>query len=57
MSGSVLDSPSTASAVTYKVQFQCENTAEVRINKDNNDTDGSSFFRSTSELTVMEIAG
>lgn len=57
MSGSTLDSPSTTSAVTYKVQFQCENTTEVRINRDNNDADGSSFFRSTSELTVMEIAG
>jgi len=57
MSGSALDSPSTTSAVTYKVQFQCENTTEVKINHDNNDTNGSTFFRATSEITVMEIQG
>ena len=57
MSGSALDSPSTTSAVTYKVQFQCENTTEVKINHDDNDSNGSTFFRATSEITVMEIAG
>ena len=57
MSGSALDSPSTASAVTYKVQFQCENTTEVKINHDDNDSNSVTFFRTTSELTVMEIQG
>jgi len=57
MSGSALDSPSTTSAVTYKVQFLCENTTEVKINHDDNDGNGTTFFRATSEITVMEIQG
>ena len=52
-----LDSPSTTSAVTYKVQFLCENTTEVKINHDDNDGNGTTFFRATSEITVMEIQG
>ena len=57
MSSSALDSPSTVSAVTYKVQFLCENTTEVKINHDETDQNGVTFFRATSELTVMEIQG
>ncbi len=57
MSNSVLDTPSTTSQITYRLQVQCENTTEIKINHDDADGNGSSYFRGVSTITAMEIAG
>tara|TARA_R110002074_G_scaffold221949_1_gene392692 strand:- start:163 stop:753 length:591 start_codon:yes stop_codon:yes gene_type:complete len=57
MSNSVLDSPSTTSQITYRLQYHCENTTEVKINHDDADGNADSYYRSASTITVMEIAG
>ena len=55
MANSILDTPNTTSQITYRVQVHCENTTEIRVNHDNNDTNNSSLYRSASTITVMEI--
>ena len=51
-----LDSPSTTSATTYQVWTTIEgNGNEVFINKSSNDSDSSSVFRSSSNITVFEM--
>lgn len=51
-----LDSPSTTSSVTYKVQTRSALVAaSVLINKNNDDTDNSVNGRGVSTITVMEI--
>ena len=53
-----LDSPSTTSATTYKVQIRNGNSAAtVYINRSQEDPDGGQYPRGTSSITVMEIAG
>jgi hypothetical protein len=52
VASSVLDSPATASAVTYKVQWQA-NTGISYLNRRGSSTD----FNPVSTITVMEIAG
>jgi hypothetical protein len=53
----VLDSPNTTSAVTYKIQGRGEGGV-FHINRASTDTDaGTSFSRTASSITVMEIAG
>lgn len=60
MSGMFLDSPSTTSQVTYKVQILSEpsgNTGNVYVNRSDADTDNNQEGRYASSITVMEIAG
>lgn len=59
-SNSYLDSPATASAITYKLTASNNNvgSSSTFINRSSRDTDLTGYDgRSTSSLTVMEIAG
>ena len=51
-----LDSPSTTSATTYKVQ-SIVSSGTVYINRTYGDADGATWPRTVSTITVMEIAG
>jgi hypothetical protein len=58
-SGVFLDSPSTTSSTTYKVQMLSEpsgNTGTVYLNRSGEDADFNEFARAASSITVMEIA-
>ena len=57
LSNSALDSPNTTNQVTYKVQVRCENTTEIKINQQDNDSNDVSHFRAVSTMTLMEIQG
>ena len=50
-----LDSPSTTSATTYKIQGSMEGGNTLTINRTYTDTDSSTWYRGTSTLTLMEI--
>jgi len=52
---SYLDSPSTISATTYKLQWRDE-SGTVYLNRTVNDNDGDSGSRTASVITVMEVA-
>ena len=55
-----LDSPSTTSATTYKVQLSTEasgNTGDVFVNRSGEDTNNNQHSRVTSSITVMEVSG
>jgi len=53
-----LDSPATASAVTYKVQFSSTvNSTELTINAPHETDNAAYILGGTSTITVMEIAG
>ena len=53
-----LDSPSTISELTYKIQVKSQDGVNVFINRSANDADNSDWgMRSTSNITLMEIAG
>jgi hypothetical protein len=49
-----LDSPATTSATTYKIQGYSGGST-IKINRTDIDTDSTSFARSASTITVMEI--
>ena len=51
---SFLDSPATTSSTTYKLQIYTNGTAYV--NRSNTDTDSTTYARTASTITVMEIA-
>jgi hypothetical protein len=52
-----LDSPSTTSSTTYKIQVRVQ-TGTVYINRSENDTDSATLSqRTTSSITAIEIAG
>jgi hypothetical protein len=51
-----LDTPSTTSAITYKIQGISDGTTLV-INRSINDTDNASHTTTASTITVMEIKG
>lgn len=51
-----LDSPSTTSSTTYKVQIRTH-TGTAYVNLSQADGDGGNWPRSTSSITLMEIAG
>jgi hypothetical protein len=56
--GSYLDSPASTSAITYQVQMAAaDNTTTTFINRTATDTDNTANNRSTSTITLMEIAG
>jgi hypothetical protein len=58
MSISNLDSPATASAITYKCQASnMDASGTVYVNKSGTDTDSAIYARTASSITVFEIAG
>ena len=50
-----LDSPSTTSATTYKVQFSANGTNTAYINRTQADGNSAAYARGVSTITVMEI--
>ena len=50
-----LDSPSSTSAITYKVQYSANGTNTAYINRTQADGDNSGYARGVSTITVMEI--
>ena len=57
-SGQHLDSPSTTSSVTYKLQVKAYTSGRaLHINKVHNDSDDAAVGRSASSITVMEVSG
>ena len=52
-----LDSPSTTSAVTYKIQARTQGSGIIYINRSATDANDSTSGRFTSSLTVMEVSG
>jgi len=57
MNGTFLDSPSSTSAETYKVQIGVGSSSTAYVNRVATDTDNVNFPRGVSSITVMEIAG
>jgi len=58
LSNVFLDSPSTTSATTYKIQVYNQNVAQTGyINRSSTDTDNTSYLRTASSITAIEIAG
>jgi hypothetical protein len=53
---SFLDSPSTTSAITYKVQGAQSGAGTFYINRSKGDTSNAAFARTASSITVMEIS-
>ena len=56
LTSQVLDTPSTTSSVTYKVQG-ATNATSFTINRNGQDTDASTIRRAVSTITLMEVAG
>ena len=56
---SFLDSPSTTSATTYKVQIgnTHETNSTVYVNRNENDSNAAYSHRDSSTITLMEVAG
>ena len=50
-----LDSPSSTSATTYKIQAQTESGNTLTINRSLTDTDSATYYRTPSSITVMEV--
>jgi len=50
-----LDSPSTTSAITYKMQGWCEGLSNMYFNRDRTDTDSTTWIRGASQITLMEV--
>ena len=49
-----LDSPSTTSSLTYKIQFSAD-SGTIYVNRSSNDSDMTARGRGTSSITLMEI--
>jgi hypothetical protein len=56
LGGIHLDSPATTSATTYKLQTYAIDAGTIVVNRTMADSDVSSYFRTSSSITVMEIA-
>jgi hypothetical protein len=52
----LLHSPSTTSSFTYKIRIRANAGVAQYINRSGDDTDGASFGRGVSTITLMEIA-
>ena len=52
-----LDSPSSTSSLTYKVQAGAEGGYTVYVGRNAGDSDSAAVYRVSSSITVMEIAG
>ena len=58
VSGQLLDSPSTTSAITYKLQIRSNVSGQlVGFNRSKIDTDSITYGRTASTITLMEVAG
>ena len=59
MTGVYLDSPSTTSSTTYKIQFKSNaaGTTTIYLNRSADDGASANLIRSASSITLMEIAG
>ena len=53
----LLDTPSSTSSLTYKVQAFCEASSYLYINNVQTWSDDATKFGAVSTLTVMEVAG
>ena len=55
---STIDSPSSTSTITYKIQATTEATSNLYVNRTPTDTDNTFLYfgRSSSNITIMEIA-
>jgi hypothetical protein len=51
-----LDSPATTSSTTYKLQIYVNGGNTVYVNRSSTDTDSTTYARTASTITVMEIA-
>ncbi len=51
-----LDSPSTTSQITYKMQWKSTSGVTVYINRIRNDSDNAAYSRAASSIVVMEVA-
>ena len=51
-----LDSPSTTSETTYKIQGNTESGNTLTINRGESDTDSNTRYRSASSITVIEVS-
>ena len=52
-----LDSPSTTSAVTYKIQARTQGAGTLYVNRSSGDSNSANSGRFTSTITVMEVSG
>ena len=52
-----VDSPSTTSETTYKVQVRLNGNGTFYINRREVDTDNGNYYRAISTITVMEVQG
>jgi hypothetical protein len=52
-----LDSPSTTSSVTYKMQIRGNTANTVSVNRGNSESDVAAFARTVSTITLLEVAG
>jgi len=60
VNGNFLDSPATTSAVTYSVRLKygrADDNRTLYLNRGEDDDNAASRMRSTSVITVMEVAG
>ena len=55
-SGTYLDSPSTTSATTYKIQIRVNDGSTLYMNRTYADADNASHLRGVSQITLMEIS-
>jgi len=55
LSGQYLDSPSTTSATTYKLQYNIETAGTCYVGRSLADGDGESMGRTAQSITVMEV--
>lgn len=52
-----LDAPASTSAQTYKLQLKTQSSFTAYVNRTATDTDNVDYVRTTSTITLMEIAG
>ena len=53
---SFLDSPATTSSTTYAIQLRCNTAGTAYLNRSSNSNGTATDFRTSSSITVMEIA-
>ena len=51
-----LDSPSTTSETTYKIQGNTESGNTLTINRSATDSDSATHYRSASSITAIEVS-
>jgi len=55
LSGQYLDSPSSTSATTYKLQYNVETGGTCYVGRSTADSDGEGLSRTAQSITVMEV--